>query len=548
MPREPLLKKQNTGNAAVIYARYSSHNQKDASIEQQVEACMKHAASVKLNVVGTYADRAVSGKTDKRPQFQQMMKDAEQGKFSVVLAWKSNRIGRNMLQAMVNEARLRECGVKVLYTEEDFDDSAAGRFALRNMMNVNQFYIENMAEDIRRGMMDNAKQCKANGSPPYGYRIAKDKHLEIDDAQATIVREIFQKVADGYRLVDIWRAFNERGLKTRTGGQWNRSSFNKILHNERYKGIYIYKDIRVEGGIPRIISDELYFKAQEAMRMKPNPRYSGRRRANGDYLLTGKLFCGHCLSPMVGDSGTSKTGAPHFYYKCQKRKRQHACNKANVQRDTIETLIAKKLYEYCLSDAIINKIADATVEHNIRKMRESGIGALEDQLADVNKRIGNLMKAMEAGAMAEITINRFHELQDEQMRLNIKLQEAKVNVVSVSKEQLVAGMRIFRKGNIEDKKFQADLFDTFLKAAFLYDDKLRIVFQLAGEKDSLEIPIGEIAKDTGLEEIKDLPAEEFGQETHSPTMLVLSEPAKMRPVRMYQGFGVFVFDFPLYSL
>ena len=151
---------------AVIYARYSSHNQRDCSIEQQVEACMKHAAAVKLEVVATYADRAVSGKTDKRPQFQQMMKDAEQGKFSVVLAWKSNRMGRNMLQAMVNEERLRECGVKVLYTEEDFDDSAAGRFALRNMMNVNQFYSENMAEDIRRGMMDNAKQCKATGSPP----------------------------------------------------------------------------------------------------------------------------------------------------------------------------------------------------------------------------------------------------------------------------------------------------------------------------------------------------------------------------------------------
>lgn len=92
-----------------------------------------------------------------------MMRDAENGKFQYVLAWKSNRMGRNMMQAMVNEARLVDCGVKVFYAEEDFDDNAAGRFALRSMMNVNQFYIENMAEDVKRGLYDNAKKGLVNG-------------------------------------------------------------------------------------------------------------------------------------------------------------------------------------------------------------------------------------------------------------------------------------------------------------------------------------------------------------------------------------------------
>ena len=144
-------KQKATGGDAVIYARYSSHNQRDVSIEQQVEACRKHAAELGLTVTATYEDRAISGKTDKRPSFQRMMRDAEQHKFAYVLAWKSNRIGRNMMQALVNESRLVDCGVKVFYAEEDFDDNAAGRFALRSMMNVNQFYIENMAEDVKRG-------------------------------------------------------------------------------------------------------------------------------------------------------------------------------------------------------------------------------------------------------------------------------------------------------------------------------------------------------------------------------------------------------------
>ena len=221
--------------------------------------------------------------------------------------------------------------------------------------------------------------------------------------------------------------------------------------------------------------------------MKSNPRFNGRRRENSVYLLTGKLFCGHCLSPMIGDSGASHTGAVHYYYKCQKRKRQHICNKTNVQRDAIEKLIAKTIYDYCLRDDIIEQIADATVEHNIRKIKESDVGVLEDELADVNKRIGNLMKAMEAGAMSQNTLARFHELEDQQMRLNIKLQDAKANVVSCSREQLIAGMRIFRRLDVEDKKSQAELFDMFLKAAFLYDDKLRIVFQFPREHDSIDV-------------------------------------------------------------
>ena len=193
MPRKTI----NTGRKAVIYARYSSHNQKDASIEQQVEACMKKAAAQKLTVIDTYADRAISGKTDRRPQFQKMLADAEKGAFQYVIAWKSNRMGRNMLQAMVNTELLMDYGIKCVYVEEDFDDTAAGRFALRNMMSVNQFYIENMAEDIRRGMLDNAKQCRANGSPPYGYKIGADKRLEINEEAAKVVQDESRAASPG---------------------------------------------------------------------------------------------------------------------------------------------------------------------------------------------------------------------------------------------------------------------------------------------------------------------------------------------------------------
>ena len=133
-------KQREAGGKAVIYARFSSHNQKDASIEQQVEWCMAFADREGLDVIETYADYAISGRTDKRPAFQRMMRDAQDGGFSYVIAWKSNRIGRDMLDSMQYDKLLKAAGIKTLYVEEAFEDTAAGRFALRNMMNVNQFY------------------------------------------------------------------------------------------------------------------------------------------------------------------------------------------------------------------------------------------------------------------------------------------------------------------------------------------------------------------------------------------------------------------------
>ena len=150
-----------------------SHSQKDASIEQQIRECLAYARAQNIHIVASYEDRAVSGKTDRRAEFQRMMKDAEKGNFQYVIAWKSNRMGRNMLQAMMNEARLNDMGIRVLYAEEDFDDTAAGRFALRSMMNVNQFYSENMAEDIKRGLHDNAINCKITAPSRSAIRRAK---------------------------------------------------------------------------------------------------------------------------------------------------------------------------------------------------------------------------------------------------------------------------------------------------------------------------------------------------------------------------------------
>lgn len=501
LPRKPAKhpakpkrgKKLEVEEPGVLYGRYSSHNQKDISVEQQFEKGYELAAEYGIRIIDTYADRAVSGRTDKRRDFQRMMTDAAKGKFRYVIAWKSNRMGRNMLEALINEARLQDLGVRVLYVEEDFDDTAAGRFAARSMMNVNQFYSENMAEDIKRGLYDNAANCMvANGHLPYGYKADETLHYAIDEPKAAVIREIFTRVSCGEAFVDIMASLNARGIKTSYGRPWGRSSFQRILSNERYRGIYIYGDVRKEGGIPRIVSDELYFKVQEVITTKKNPQ--GRHRVNGDYLLTGKLFCGHCKSPMTGISGTSRSGNLHYYYVCQKRRTEKTCEKKNLRRDDIELQVAKAIKRRTLDDDTINWIADSVVEYSQHQESASGIGLLEDQLKDTQRSIKNLMAAIEQGIITPTTKARLMELEKEQSDIDRKITMAKADVIPVNRDQLVGWLKKLQAGDVHDKKYQAELFDTFLIAVYVYDnpdgqDYMKVVFNYAGSKNTVDIPL-----------------------------------------------------------
>lgn len=513
-------KKKPAGGNAIIYARYSSHNQRDVSIEQQIEACRKHAAELGLTITDTYEDRAISGRTDNRPAFQRMMRDAEDGKFQYVLAWKSNRMGRNMMQAMVNESRLMDCGVKVFYAEEDFDDSAAGRFALRSMMNVNQFYSDNLAEDVRRGLMDNASKCMANGRQPLGYKRGEDGKVVVDEPAAAIVREIYTRIASGEMFMDIARDLNRRGIKTQSGSEWNKSSFKVLCRNERYRGIYIYGDTRIEGGIPPIVDDVLWYKVQEVLNVKKS-KNRHHCPSDEDYILTGKLRCGKCGGYMIGMSGRSKTGDVHHYYACQNRRVGHTCDKKNIRRDVIEPAVAQAIKQYCLTDDAIEWITDQTIAYWEDEDRKLQIDSIENDLSAVQSSISNVMKAIEMGVITETTRDRLIELERQQTDLKSKLALAKEEIVHVDRKDLISSLLAFRHGNVHDRAYQEKLFNAFLIAVYVYDDDhLKLVFNSFGKDDTVNIALdlGENDDNSGLSDVsKSSPILSNGQPKRHPS-------------------------------
>ena len=469
----------------VIYARFSSHAQKDESIEQQIEECSAFAAAKGIEIIGTYEDKAISGRTDKRPAFQRMLKDAEKKTFGVVIAYKSNRIARNMLNALQYEERLAKLGIETLYAKEEYGNTPAGRLALRMMMSVNQFYSENLAEDIKRGMKDNAQKAKVNGSLPLGYKKGEDGRYAIDAEKAALVREIYRRTKDGEKFADIASDLNSRGLRTKTGGEWNKGSFHHLLTNDAYTGIYRHSGIVIDGGIPPIISKEEFAEMQELLHTKRNP--IGRHRDNMDYLLTGKLFCGLCGEPMVGISATSHTGSKHYYYICKGRQRK-SCTKENVKKDWIEGEVCRIAKDCFLTDEVIEWVARATIELQKEAQENSDLPILRQQLEEDERGLANLVKAVRGGLISQSIQAEIERLEASSARLKNQIRRLEAESNPVTEEEIIFTLMDFRAGNLQDPKYRKYLISALVKKVTLWDDEIEVEFYPTGlPKDPVRI-------------------------------------------------------------
>ena len=469
---------------AVIYARYSSHSQNDASIEQQVADCEAFARMNNLEIVKVYADRHLTGTNDKRPEFQRMLREAERGHWQYVITWKVDRFARNRYDSATYKYRLKKHGVKVLYAKEAIPDGPEGILLESVLEGSAEYYSANLSQNVRRGMHFNALDCKVNsGSLPYGYRKGPDGKFEIHEAQAEIVREIFHKVSIGTPFVDIINDLNGRGIKTRSGGLWNRSSFQNMLHNESYIGVYHFSDVRIEGGVPAIVKPEIFWEVDRRLKTKKNAQ--GRKREGNEYLLTGKLFCGPCGSHMVGISGTGHLGQLHYYYSCQRRRLEKDCKKKHVRQDYIERVVVDSTLRYVLQPSVIQWIADAVMAYQEREGASAELSMLQEQKAENEKATANLMKAIEMGIITENTKRRLLELEHEAVELKRSIDLEIASHTHLEREQIIYWMERFRDGDRKSQEFRRKVIDSFVNAVYLWDDHIKIAFNYSGKNNTI---------------------------------------------------------------
>lgn len=469
---------------AVIYARYSSSGQREESIEGQLRDCRAYADQHGLTIVGEYIDKAMTGRTDKRPDFQRMLRDSERGIFRAVICWKMDRFARNRYDSAMHKYRLKKNGVRLLYAKESIPEGPEGIILESVMEGYAEYYSENLSQNVKRGNYDSALELRTLGKKVLGLREGPDKRYEPDPATAPVVRRIFEEYAAGESAKDIYRRLNEEGYRTVRGGPFNKSSIRRVLQNEKYIGVYQYKDIRVEDAIPPIVSRELWETCQ---RMVARHHRAPAAKRDTNFLLTGKLFCGHCGQPLTGDGGTSKTGRVYTYYTCNGR-RAHRCRKKREPQQALEDGVLEKLAGLLFSDDFVEEVADRCMEYQTRERDNSALRALEARHAANAAAIGNVMRAIEMGIITPTTKSRLMELEAERAEIEHGIACQQMEEPRISREDVVAYLHRFRSGSGNDVEWRAFLVDSFLNAAFLFDDgTLVLTINYAGQQEPVAL-------------------------------------------------------------
>ena len=471
---------------AVIYARYSSDSQREASIEGQLRDCKDYAEKNGITVVGTYIDRAYSAKTDDRPDFQRMIKDSGKKIFDVVLVWKLDRFARNRFDAVNYKYQLEKNGVHLVSAMEPISQGPEGIMVESMLIGMAEYYSAELALKVARGERENALQCKYNGGMvPLGFTIGKEDRLyHIDPETAPIVQEIFSRYADGEPAEKIAASLNERGLRTRTGKPFVKNSFFQIFRNRRYIGEYRYKDIVTPGGIPAIVDEDLFNRVQQ--RFEQNKIAHGRpAKEDVSYLLTTKLFCGKCGTLMGGESGTSHMGNTYYYYKCGNAKRHGKahCDLKAIRKEPLERFVVDTAIKVIFSDEIIERLIDLVME--AQQQENTRLPVLKEQLRDTEKRLANLLEAIEQGILTPTTKQRLDELEARKEALNTSILEEELKKPVLTREWMRFWFEKFRKGDMRDMEHQRQIIDTFVNSVYVFDDRVVLNFNFTDDSKTI---------------------------------------------------------------
>ena len=458
---------------AVIYARYSCDNQREESIEGQLRECKVFAERKGYTLVGTYIDRAMSAKTDNRPEFQRMIKESAKELFDVVIVWKLDRFARNRYDSAHYKATLRRNGVKVVSATEVISEGAEGIILESVLEGYAEYYSAELSEKVIRGMTENALKCQYNGGYiPMGYKVDEHKHYQIDELTAPFVKEAFLMYVNGQHIKKIVEYLNENGVRSSRNKPVTKTTVATILQNRKYIGEYHYRDVLIPDGIPAIISKELFALAQQ--RMEQNKYAPSASRSEIKYLLTGKLMCGDCGSVYAGESGTGRTGQKYHYYKCVKAKKRDGCERKAIKKEDVEEAVIEATLKNIFIDEVIEEIADRVISW---QGKESTLVPLyQRELADVEKSISNLLLAIEQGIITSATKNRMAELETSKTDLEEKIAREEIQTQILTKEQVKFWLKNMEKLDLASTDNRQRIINTFVNSIYVFEDRFEVNF------------------------------------------------------------------------
>lgn len=453
---------------AVIYARYSSDNQTEQSIEGQIRVCGEYAQRNNILILATYIDRAMTGTNDNRPDFKRMMKDSEKREWDYILVYKLDRFSRNKYETAIHKKTLKDNGVRVVSAMENIPDTPEGIILESLLEGMNQYYSAELSQKIKRGMRETRlKGYFQGGCLPYGYKLDGRK-IVVDEDQAEIVRYIYGEYSKGVIVRNIIADLNAKGI-THHNKPFSKDSVYNILRNEKYAGIYRYGEDLLGDMYPQIVPTPLF----EEVRAIVAKNKHGKRSVDYVYLLRGKLICGYCGKAICAESSVGHKGKRKFYYKCSGRKsKTNGCTKSIVRKDLLEKLvldtIVDRLKEPHIMNEFVRKILALQEKQN---KNNSKLQAFLKEQRQNQSALNNIMAAVEQGLINNTTNRRMKELEERQEELE------RVILIEKNKQISVLTEKQIRDYYEQALRLEAQMLINFLiQKIVLYDNKIEIYF------------------------------------------------------------------------
>ena len=408
------MKEHKDPISVALYARVSSDRQDvDLSIAAQLRALRDYAGKNGYFVTREYVDEAESGLIANRPEFRKMIDEASkpEAPFKEILVWKFSRFTRKREHAVAFKSMLRRKGIRVVSITEHADDSPTGKLMEAIIESVDEFYSENLAQEVMRGMREAASRgFWITPNTPYGYRKVhvqdgpkKRPKLEIEPGTVAVVQRMFRMAESGKSILDIARTFNGEGIASPGGKLWSKTVVHNMLNNETYTGTLVWgvtaKDkappVRVDDAFPAIVSKSQFTRVSELLRSRAPSRAHPRRVASS-YLLSGLVKCRGCRRALSGQD--AKSGR-FSYYVCQSimKRGKGACKTPRLNARRFEELVVGQIRSNILTEGNIRDLVRMVdeemdgVAHEQRKKLES----IEGELVEVRRWLDRLYRAIE---------------------------------------------------------------------------------------------------------------------------------------------------------
>ena len=470
---------------AVIYARYSSSSQTEQSIEGQLRVCKEYAERKGYTILNEYIDRAMTGTNDNRPMFQQMILDSSKREFEIVLVYKFDRFSRSKYDNAIYKHKLQQNGVRVVSAMEDISNTPEGILMEGLLEMFAEMYSKDLSQKVKRGMRESIlKGNFVGGKALYGYKV-ENKKLVINEEQAPAVRYMFEQYANGKSKTEIAEDLNNMGYRTNNGKKFTKKSLQQnIFKNRKYLGEYKNEYIDDKKYFPQIIDYQTFEKVQE--RLKHNKRFTAIPKEK--FLLSGKVFCGHCGANMIGTSGTSRTGQTHAYYTCYERHKHHKCNKKNEKKKELENEVFDKVYNKILNKSKINEIADGIIKEYENNFTFKKIQELEIKIEHIEKqfdKITNQITMLNNNNIIDRLNKQANDLTEQQNIYKAEIKKLKLALqIQHTKEDIINYLNVFLE-QPKDDNFKQKLFDIFISAVYVFDDYINIYFDMFNENEKI---------------------------------------------------------------